>query len=97
MPFYYFVLPDALSHKYAAVQAKEIIEMMLIATADEILCKCLKMGGFDVPKRNGTNLKLIVKFKWRRRKRRKKTTRTARNRQYSKWILYIIALLAVWI
>jgi hypothetical protein len=33
------------------------------------------MGGFDLPKRNGTNLKLIVKFKQRkRRKRRKKTT-----------------------
>jgi hypothetical protein len=42
------------------------------------------MGGFDLPKRNGTNLKLIVKFKQRkRRKRRKKTTRRARNREYS--------------
>jgi hypothetical protein len=72
--------------------------MMLIATADEILWKGLEMGGFDLPKRNGSNLKLIVKFKWRRRrKRRKKTTRRARNRQYSKWVLYIITLLAVWI
>jgi hypothetical protein len=86
-----------LSHKYAAVQAIEVIEMMLIATADEILRKGLEMGGFDLPKRNGTNLKLIVvKFKQRRRrKRRKKTTRRARNRPYSKWLLYIIASLAV--
>jgi hypothetical protein len=59
-----------LSHKYAAVQAKEVIEMMLIATADEILRKGLEMVGFDLrPKRNGINLKLIVKFKWRRRKK----------------------------
>jgi hypothetical protein len=85
-----------LSHKYAAVQAIEVIEMMLIATADEILQKGLEMGGFDLPKRNGTNLKLIVKFKQRRRrKRRKKTTRRARDRPYSKWLLYIIASLAV--
>jgi hypothetical protein len=55
------------------------------------------MGGFDLPKRNGANLKLIVKFKQRkRRKRRTKTTRRARNREYySKWVLYIIALLAI--
>jgi hypothetical protein len=48
---------------------KEVIEMMLIATADEILWKGLKMGGFNLPKRNGANLKLIVKFKQRRRKK----------------------------
>jgi hypothetical protein len=67
-----------LSHKYTTVQAKEVIEMMLIAIADEILWKGLEMGGFNLQKRNGTNLKLIVKFKQRRRrKRRKKTTRRA--------------------
>ncbi len=33
----------------------------------------------------------------KKEKRRKKTTQTARNRQYSKWVLYIITLLAVWI
>jgi hypothetical protein len=36
------------SHRYAAVQAKEVIEMMLIATADEILWKGLEMGGFNL-------------------------------------------------
>jgi hypothetical protein len=36
------------SHRYAAVQAKEVIETMLIATADEILRKGLEMGGFDI-------------------------------------------------
>ena len=87
-----------MSHKYAAVQVKEVIETMLIATADEILWKGLEMGGFNLQKRNGTNLKLIVKFKQRRRrKRRRKKARRARNRQYSKWVLYIITLLAIWI
>jgi hypothetical protein len=37
-----------LSHRYATVQAKEVIEMMLIATADEIVWKGLEMGGFDL-------------------------------------------------
>jgi hypothetical protein len=64
-----------LSHKYAAVQAKEVIETMLIATADEILRKGLEMGGFDLPKRNGANLKLIVKFKRRRRKKKKENNK----------------------
>jgi hypothetical protein len=40
--------PPPLSHRYATVQAKEVIEMMLIATADEILRKGLEMGGFDL-------------------------------------------------
>jgi hypothetical protein len=35
-----------LSHRYAAVQVKEVIETMLIATADEILRKGLEMGGW---------------------------------------------------
>jgi hypothetical protein len=60
-------VPAAIVTQICSRTSKKIIEMMLIATADEILWKCLKMGGFDVPKRNGTNLKLIVKFKWRRR------------------------------
>jgi hypothetical protein len=33
----------------------------------------------------------------KKKKRRKKTTRRARNRQYSKWFLYIVTLLAIWI
>jgi hypothetical protein len=37
-----------LLHRYATVQAKEVIKTMLIATADEILGKGLEMGGFDL-------------------------------------------------
>jgi hypothetical protein len=37
-------------------------------------------------------LKLIVKFKQRRRRKRRKKARRARNRQHSKWVLYILSL-----
>ena len=55
-----------MSHRYAAVQAKEVIETMLIATADEILWKGLEMDGFDLRRQQAkceTNETCLKRFR----------------------------------
>jgi hypothetical protein len=53
--------------------------MKLEANTRTILSACF--GSTFTKKRNGTNLKLIVKFKWRRRRRRRRRRKKTQEEQ----------------